>query len=336
MISIQCCKQFKKVESIWRLLWKDGNATIYQSPEYIKMVCKYFFPYKFILRKTPCFIVFYEDETPIMILPLFKSWFKKSYILFGYKAGCGYLDAVYSKSMTLKKMEKCFEVLYRAKGIRDIQVYHVKEDSLLGQYILQTQKVIQESVCTTIALPESFDEYNASLSKNSRQNIRTAYNRLEKQEKKHELEIYDASKTPKKLRSSLLRLYADRQVLHYKKAGGFLYRLFIRFIDIGTKLQTKYEGRSRVFVLKIDGKVAAYFDAIYTDYSIVIPRLAIQEEFNWFSPGIILLNESIKVLCAEKEIRVIDLTHGAERYKLAMGGAVAKCIQANLQIKGKE
>lgn len=334
MITIQCHKRFKDVELTWRLLWNTKNSTIYQSPEYIKMVCKCFFPYTFILRKRPRFIVFYEDETPIMILPLFKSWFRKSYVLFGYKAGCGYLDAVYDKDMTLEKIGKCFEVLYRAKGIHSIQTYHVKEESLLGQYILQTQKNFQKSECTTIALPETFDEYNALLSKNSRQNIRTAYNRLAKQEKQYKLEIYDASKMPKKLRNELLKLYAERQVIHYKKAGGFLYKFFIRFIDVGTKLQTKFKGKSRVFLLKIDGQVAAYFDAIYTDTTIVIPRLAIKEEFNWFSPGIILLNESIKVLCAEKTIRVIDLTHGAERYKLAMGGTVTKCVQVNLQIKG--
>ena len=46
----------------------------------------------------------------------------------------------------------------------------------------------------------------------------------------------------------------------------------------------------------IDGKVAAYFDAFIEQEGLVIPRLAIVESFNRYSPGIVLLNEAIKYI----------------------------------------
>lgn len=334
MLTIQLQKKFENIENIWAGLLKNKNATIYQSPEYVKMICKNFFPYKFILRETIEFYVFFENEKPIMILPLFKKWFKNSYVLFGYKAGCGYLDAIYSNAMDIKKMGECFAALKEQFSISEIEMYYVKESSVLGEYISKTKQEVIKTNCTTIFLPNAFDEYQASLSKNVRQNIRTAYNRLNKKEKKYSLEIFNSAELTKNLREQLLGLYIERQMKHYKKGGGLFFKLFVKFVDVGTKIPNEIPNKTKTFLLKIDGKVAAYFDAIYDkdEQTITIPRLAIDEMFSWFSPGIILLNESIKKLLKEGTVKKIDLTHGDERYKLAMGGVVSACLKTVLKI----
>ena len=52
---------------------------------------------------------------------------------------------------------------------------------------------------------------------------------------------------------------------------------------------------------------------------VYVPRLSCNIKYLRYDPGILMLNESIKILLNEG-IRIIDLTRGDEPYKFAMGG----------------
>ncbi|MBP3314116.1 MAG: GNAT family N-acetyltransferase [Oscillospiraceae bacterium] len=332
MIHLRKYHSLASVMQAWENLWGNNpNATVYQSPAYARMIAKHILPYKIILRQNPEFFLFLEDDAPIMILPLFHDWFGHDYTLFGYKTGCGYLDAIYAEDMTLEKMGECFSVFSDAHPNAKISCCHIRQESLLGQYLSQSAKDRQFTPCVVISLPNDFEEYSASLSKNTRQNLRTAYNRLQKDEKTFELQVVDHHAMSRNLRHKLLKIYADRQVKHYRKAGGYLYRLFIRYIDVGTILHKEFP-EVKSFVLRIDGQIAGYFDALYKDCEVVIPRLAIDDTFSRYSPGVLLLNESIRYFYDSTAIRTIDLTHGNEQYKVAMGGTIQQCLKGTLLV----
>lgn len=74
--------------------------------------------------------------------------------------------------------------------------------------------------------------------------------------------------------------------------------------------------------LYIDGKIAAFFAGFLNKKGdrIVIPRLAVDSSFKFFSPGYILLCESIKYLIDNSNVRNLDLCLGSEKYKTDMGG----------------
>ena len=334
MIAIQKYHDFEPIKHHWEVLLKgNSNASFYQSVAYIEVLWKHILPYKLILRQTPEFYLFTENDKPIMILPLFRKWFKRGYTLFGYKAGCGYLDAVYDDNMTLEKMRACFSLFAAENQVDVFPFCHICDNSLLYQFLLQDSQTQEQTPRVVIDLPESFEEYTASLSKNARQNLRTAYNRLRKDEHKYEMRIFSPQEMDKHLRNALLRIYADRQIRHYKKAWGIFYRLFIRYIDIGTVVHSEMSSCVKSFVLFIDGNVAGYFDAFCTENSVVIPRLAIDDTYARYSPGMVLLNESISHFCEGKKIRTVDLTHGHEPYKLSMGGTKKDCLKGTLLLE---
>lgn len=52
----------------------------------------------------------------------------------------------------------------------------------------------------------------------------------------------------------------------------------------------------------------------------VVPRLSINDEFGFYSPGMLLLNETVKHFIAETDVRHLDLSQGEEPYKYKMGG----------------
>ena len=58
-----------------------------------------------------------------------------------------------------------------------------------------------------------------------------------------------------------------------------------------------------------------------TNYNeIVFPYVAIDSTFATYSPGKLMIGESIKYLQKNTTIRGLDLSRGDERYKVEMGG----------------
>jgi CelD/BcsL family acetyltransferase involved in cellulose biosynthesis len=82
-------------------------------------------------------------------------------------------------------------------------------------------------------------------------------------------------------------------------------------------------GRAITYSLvRIDGKLAAAMCGFLNqDGSWVLPKLAINMDFSRYSPGGILINESIKYIY-ENQIPItnVDLSRGEERYKYIYGG----------------
>ena len=71
-------------------------------------------------------------------------------------------------------------------------------------------------------------------------------------------------------------------------------------------------------VLKINQEIAAYFFGFKIEKNIEINRVVINDDFKFFSPGLLLFNEYIKKEIPQLE--GIDLTVGDEKYKFDLGG----------------
>lgn len=80
--------------------------------------------------------------------------------------------------------------------------------------------------------------------------------------------------------------------------------------------------KSLMTVLLIDGKVGAFMHGFYNEglKSFEVPKLAMNEEYSWYSPGLVLVNETAKKFIEDGHIQYIDLTRGTEKYKTDMGG----------------
>lgn len=330
MIEVQKIESFYEIEDAWKQLHrKNKELSYYQSFEYMQTVWNNIIPYLVILKVRPVFYVFSKNNRVILILPLFKKILKRQYVLFGMKAGVGYLDAIYGNTITDDEFKECFMTLGKTIPGSKIRFDYVRENTSLGKWLIKTGCALREEGCTEIPLPDNYEEYYASLSKHTRQNIRTAYNRLRTDERKIEYKEYKYNEMSDELYYTLQRMYIERQSIKYKK--GHLYKYYVRYVDVGTKIQRSDNIDERAFVVYINGEVAAYCDAIYDDDTVMVPRLAIAEDFDRYSPGVILMNESIKVLIEER-IKRLDLTHGTESYKVSLGGVVKNCIVAEIVV----
>ena len=74
----------------------------------------------------------------------------------------------------------------------------------------------------------------------------------------------------------------------------------------------------------IDGNLAAFMSGFKNQErtTLIIPRLSINGDFLFYSPGLMLVNETIKFLYKQTSIRELDLSQGTEKYKFDMGGEI--------------
>ncbi len=329
MISVSVTNDFMKIKDDWNRLYESNNhLSYYQSSAVMSTLWRGLYPYRFILRISPRFYVFRNDREVIMILPLFKRWLSNKYTGYGYKAGIGYIDAVYADSISESELSCCFRALRTKYSSMMILMQHVQSETALGNWIQNNSKVVSNTEYTIIPLYADYNMYYSSLSKHMKQNLRTAYNRLSTDNGTYEFECISYSQMDG-LDKDLQSLYIERQIKKYGK--NWLYKFFVKHVDLGTKIQRSKEIDIRAFILRINGRIAAYYDGLFSSRGVIVPRLAIADGFDRYSPGVMLLNESIKYLIGSG-MEYIDLTHGTEEYKLFMGGSVHKCVGCKLEI----
>ena len=161
------------------------------------------------------------------------------------------------------------------------------------------------------------------LSKNSRQNLRTASNRLQKDgkslvfndddkqaDRNRCLEIRESKLAVKYAEFSLIRKYKYRIINRLRYA-------FPSFTPIthysDSKLMTAYDDESNL---------RAFFNYAYdpSGKAIRIMAAGTDLDFARYSPGMLLMYHFIQKAIQEDKLLKIDFTRGDEKYKFALGG----------------
>lgn len=176
---------------------------------------------------------------------------------------------------------------------------------------------------------ESFnnvDEYIGSLSKNIYKNSRKAYNHLKTDGRKMELKVYTRDNLPDNgYLYKLWRMYFIRKLAWNEKHTGVINMLVARIkamLEVGGGCATqslRKLAESRLYVLEIDSRPAAFMIVYAHQRHLLMPRLAIDIDFGRYSPGIIMLLEAVKLWLDEGFVD-FDMCRGDERYKTDVGG----------------
>ena len=308
-----------EIKEKWETLYNNNeNLTTFQSFE---LVFKNhnntrFFP-KTYNEKLEVF-EFIKNNKTIALLPLIKkgSTYKRAETL-------DYFELIYSKFASDDELLEGLKALKNTISI-PILFDSVNENSKLYN-LLKNENIsnIKTTECVKISNLNNYEDYYASLSKNARQNLRTSYNRLNKNfnNPKIEIEIIKGQ-LDSKLIKTLKTLYLKRRTTKNK---GFISKIkcfMKRFLyePISKTCGTVSTGFTSI--LKINGEIASFMQGVYSKHNdVIIPRLVLNDKFAWYSAGMILINETIKKLIDEN-ITCLDLAIGNENYKFVMGGQI--------------
>lgn len=323
-------RNLELIETEWRQLnSSNGSESIYESYEYAHMVWKNRIPYILILMMRPLFICFYKKEKPIAIIPLFKEWGSNSYRLFGDKAGCAYLNFIHGNSFTQSDMDNVVELLKKHFKV-NLNITRVQEKTVLGKYVLEHGGKLDKEPCVFIPNWESYDEYYLSLSKNAKNNIKKAYNRAEREGKQIKFEYKRKIDFSKEDIKFINKIYSIRQSNKYRGIKKVIYYGFAQFIDVARKTHLGIPNCDILFLIRIDGEIAAFVDTAIYKQTIFLLRLAINQKYEFYNPGKVLVNELMRLMTENKEYSMFDMTHGNDRYKMEMGGVEKYCVSGVL------
>jgi hypothetical protein len=304
--------RFSSVKADWERLYKlTPEVSPFMHPGAFAIAYRYFYPYYLIWRTIPTFAVFTDDVKVRAIVPLLKSKGKNR--LFGDVNGFNECGILYDDCAILPQV---ISLLHKRFG--EVEFMKIDERSPVSSYKGSTAK---ESKNVAIRFDDSFDEYFKVLSKSVRQNIRTAYNRLNTDGLLLSMKYFkpDIAVREDVPINQLVDLYVKRHAERYGVATGRLKQWFLKHQSFATRYYIKAPN-AFTSVLYINSEIVGFLSGLYDDKTIIVPRLSIDSEFRRYSPGLVLICETIKYLQQNTSIRCLDLSLGEEQYKYQLGG----------------
>lgn len=233
-----------------------------------------------------------------------------------------------------------FEYISSCYGVKKFDLgfvtpYQNSFISLLLENLSNSNWIIQKKETFNVILPYNyltFDDYFKTLSKSTRQNYRTAINRLNKDERTFSFKFYENVIPKDEIKKFLsdhekrlkIRYLKNRSVLVEKALSPFRRLIYGKYRrDEIAALSMENGNRQILAVMTIDGKNAAYYYGLISESDIGSKRINFfrvcvnDEDFGFYSPGMVLGIELIKKY--QNEFAIYDFTKGDEEYKYKLG-----------------
>ena len=335
MIEIRNHKNIFSLRKKWQAIETEGNVHVYQTFFYQSRVYMRLPLYLIPKRQIPVYFEICENDETKMIIPLCKTLFQNKYESLGNFNGLPFYDFVYSGAISEEQLI-CY-VRSFLEYLKGSYVYIHKMDERGFTYqALQKNGLCSERTqenYVNIAFGNSYEEYFNGLSKNARQNIRKAYNHLKTDLLNMKFKIIYGEKIQQKLLNESIDIYCDRHLSRYHEKTSKLKRFYLKYFDFSTECLKKHRNNFWASML-INDKLAAFLAGYYDEINncIDVRRISMSDKYSRYSPGLLIINETVKELIDRSHVKNLDLTIGDEDYKLYMGGQVYN--SCNFVLKG--
>ena len=340
---------FKSLKSFWLQLECGTDMTYFQAYAWYEMLWNL---NKDISDKRfeIVFATITQDRDVVLRAPLWivKKTFgkvnRKGFYIFGRGGWSDYLNFIY-KDFDDEVITFLLKQLTDKYKLSDFYFENISESTQMYKFLTSVCNTddVSSQICVGLTIGGlKFDHYQKQLSKQFRQNIRTANNRLTRDCKSL---VYDFSDS----NVDLDEFTAYRSVRVAKKndwGGKTLKWRIINFIS--TKILRRgwykfaeyapysHDKNSKFMTAKTyEGELCASFNyGVSPDgRSIVLMGVSTNPAYSRYSPGILLLYSFIENAIESDRYDYIDFTRGNETYKFALGGKEHKIyhIYLNLQ-----
>ena len=310
------------IRDIWSIMTASANPFLQYG--YIYNIWKQIKCFSLYSPLLAC-IVSDKDE-PLMLLPLKWDRFKRNYKMLADIQGCGQSDVLFNPQLSDEERYACVAYFY-ANINEKCRLNRLSNDS----FLLRTKQKVyvehQSQVCVKIDFSQGADFLLKTLSKSVRQNLRTAYNRMHRDNISYRLQVYRSEEMTDDIWNKMMKVYLNRLFTKHKiKAKRnplyrYIYNLKYRYIKHDTK-SLKLSPYSFHTLLYGNGHIMGFLSGLISrdGTTVVIPRLSIDNQYRFYSPGYILLAETLHWLDSNTTCRCLDLSRGDEQYKIDMGG----------------
>ena len=317
----------KHLEEAWRRLYASNSAlSPYQDFDFMQIAYVYsrFSPRRFDLKP-----IFYEisdaaGET-LLIAPLYirRGMRQKTIYLFGDFVATSYLDMIYGPDLSLENFKGAMKKISEDLRWPVFCFNKINERSRLNDFIRTAygdSLHIHPKPCVEIPFSEDYDAYFQGLRPSTRHSVRKAHRRIERAGLELRIEISQDGPVDKELLDKMMNLYNKRAAERIKNPllsvplGIAKKKINPMTLALGS---LKHAFGS---ILYLDDKMAAICAGFHRRERIVLFYLGIDSDFGFYSPGGLLITETLKKLSSQGRFDVFDLTRGDEPYKFVYGG----------------
>lgn len=335
-ISYYSLQEIEEIKENWLRLEKGSEMTYFQRYDWYNMIAK--------LNQGTKHRHFYiilsvakRDDHTVLIAPLwivtkdFGKYNHKGIYFFGRAQWSDYLNFIYDK-FDANALEQLMVSVSNKYGVPNYILEDIPINTSSFQYLNNKYTHLTEkgNTCVELFIPNNLEEYHKMLSKNARQNIRTAQNRSIKDGIEFKYNFDD-----KDVDISAFTKYRDlRLVDKVRECGTSLKSRLIYFISTKILGRGKYKfvpytpfenDHSSHFLTCKDqaGNLCAAFcygiDRIHNQ--IVLMAVSTNPDYYKYSPGILTIyNFVIEQMNKDNGFAKIDFTRGKEKYKYVLGG----------------
>ncbi len=346
-ILINNIRDFDSLREMWFKIEKGKDMTVYQSFSWNKLLVQEHF--KTFLPDFFTTIVIYmvkNNNNVCVILPLIvqrkgnkTKWFgrKKGVYILGHASYSDYLNAVY-KDADVRAFEELFIRLKKDLGIYTFNFTDMIEGTGFEKFI-ESRGIPQQESTVSVAVNkrDSGDEYNKSLSKHVRQNLRTALNRMNKDGIRYDCKVIWGKVDNLNLLDELRNLHIERMseknnvntdVVHKLSSAVRIY--YQKNKELSNNVV--YEGMrtldNSVFVLVyLNDKIAGYLYGLQEQDTIRILQNCFRSEYKFYSPMFRGIYDFLVECFNNNIVRQVDFTRGNETYKYQLAGVETKLKQ---------
>ena len=323
-------EQFPKLQKDWERLQKGNDMTIYQSYAWYKMLNKQYVP-EDTKQYISVYAVIKNDGIPVLIAPLwiilhtFKLVNKKGIYILGRSSWSDYLNFVYDE-FDYDAIKYLLNSIKRKYKVRRLCLESLREDVQSFKFFRQHKKANELGVGISVAfkLPKTQEDYKAILSKNTRQNIRTAHNRQNK-DGINICVLFDDKNVDRD------KCWAIREERFHKKFRRISPLRKLKY-SIMRKLTFQFKSflpfytfPDGHFLTTYDGDILCSFFYYILDEEhrqIIVLAAGVNSDYSKYSPGFVSLFDLINSHINWGGVDTIDFGVGEERYKFSLGGQV--------------
>lgn len=336
-MSDSCIEFYTTFEDFYSKILNDAENNILNTPfQYKAWQSKLYAEHKAVKPHIPYFgAILYNNGAPILGGHFFikRSGRHRGVFLLGSGGETDYYDLIYFcnevKTEHINELLKGIEQRYPESPFTFMQV---PEGSPLAMWAKENgYEPYFTNECAEISFSGTYEDYFSSLSKSVRQNIRTAKNRLAKDNSEASIQIYNGQAISNADIKELLLLYESRRKTknNFNGLAKVKYRIneYLR-----KRKKEKYhlikealcemEG-SFAAIYKIDQTIGAYCFGLKSKCSekICIMQVAINDDYGKYSPGMLMLTSVFELLLnkTDSDGILFDLTNGNEKYKYYLG-----------------
>lgn len=308
------------------------EMSIFQSVEMQRCFFANSLAYAVPKRMRPYTISVLEDNDPVLVFPALVS--NSSMELAGHANGMCELSPIYFKGSE-NDLKRYLKFFLDTSGYREYILTRIRESTKVNCTLTERFAGYDISVTSkdnvSIDFSGGYDAWFQSLSKSTRQNLRTAYNRLEKDGRDIHVEVRRGGEISHSLMNRLIDIYIKRHNERYEVKTSLLKSAYLRYLDFSTRAPIKNPMALHIYVY-ISDQIAGFCSGYIDHGSFVVPRLSIDNDFSRYSPGYLLINEAIKWFSTNDNcVHMIDLSEGAEKYKLDLGGTIYKKLDYTIK-----